>query len=69
VETVVTHFESLQDEMTSLLGDALAADISVAVPLINTLNALVNMHGNRLAAIEDHNIVFLLVVPRLSPRC
>ena len=49
----IAGFAALHDRMTALVGEAIAGGTPLAVPLVNTLNAVTSSHASRLAAVRD----------------
>jgi hypothetical protein len=65
LESALTDFRRMHEEMTTLVGQALSGGTPLAVSLTNTLNALTSSHVARLGAIRDHlpgSILALLFV-------
>jgi hypothetical protein len=65
LEEALQRSQQMQAQMTDLTQEAINEATPIAVPLINTLNALTSSHTERLAAANDRlpaNIVLLLFV-------
>ena len=57
--------QEMHNRMQALVGEAVDGGTPVAIPLVNTLNALTSSHAARLAAVRDRlpaSIVFLLLL-------
>ncbi|MGH7988442.1 MAG: hypothetical protein ACREQX_19440 [Candidatus Binataceae bacterium] len=68
LEEALFRFDRLQDQMTQLVGRALADGTPIAVPLANDLNEVSSKQAVRLSAIRDRlppSIVVLLVASAL----
>ena len=53
IRTALPRFQQMHHRMTDLVADALRGGTSIAVPLVNTLNAVTSSHTARLAAVRD----------------
>jgi hypothetical protein len=65
LEEGIQRFGTMHGRMTVLVREALATGTPIAVPLVNTLNALTSSHAARLAAVRDRlpgSIILLLVL-------
>jgi len=63
VSAALGTFPKMHNEMTLLVGEALAEGTPIAIPLTNTLNNLTSAHAARLVAIRDRlpeSVVLLL---------
>jgi hypothetical protein len=65
LESALTDFQRMHQQMTALVDQALSGGTPIAVPLTNTLNAVTSNHAARLAAIRDRlpgSVMVLLFV-------
>lgn len=65
VENALRRMHQMQDQMTGLVDQALAAGTPIAVSLTNTLNGVTSSHAARLAAARDRlpaSVVLLLLM-------
>ncbi|MBV8361079.1 MAG: hypothetical protein JO189_24550 [Deltaproteobacteria bacterium] len=65
LESALTDFQRMHQQMTTLVDQALSGGTPIAVSLTNTLNAVTSNHTARLAAIRDRlpgSVVALLFV-------
>ena len=65
LESALAEFQQMHQQMTMLVEQALSAGTPIAVPLINTLNAVTSNQAARLAAVRDRlpgTIVALLFI-------
>jgi hypothetical protein len=65
LERVIRQSQQMQDQMTVLVSQALRQGTSIAVPLTNTLNALISVQAERIGAAENRlpsSIALLLFV-------
>jgi len=65
LESALTDFQRIHQQMTTLVDQALSGGTPIAVSLTNTLNAVTSNHAARLAAVRDRlpgSVVVLLFV-------
>ncbi len=65
IESALQQMHLMQNQMTSLVYQALEGGTPIAVPLVNTLNGLISSNTARLAAAKDRlptAVVWLLLV-------
>ena len=65
IENALGRMQQMQNQMTALVGQAVAAGTPIAVSLVNTLNGVTSSHAARLAAVRDRlpaSIVALLLL-------
>jgi len=65
LENALGRMQQMQDQMTTLVDQALVAGTPIAVSLTNTLNGVTSNHAARLAAVRDRlpvSVVLLLLI-------
>lgn len=68
-ESALRQFQQMHNQMVELVSMALSDGTPIAVPLVNTLNAVTSTQAERLAAVKDRlptSIVVLLLLSALG---
>lgn len=70
IQQKLAEMQEMQNQMQSLVGEAVSAGTPIAAPLVNTFNSLTSNHAARVAAVRDRlpwNVVCLLFIASIVP--